>query len=223
MMKHLKEILFLAVLLFSTIANAQIKIIPETRKLLIPEVDSLQKFMQLNKVDYALIVYFDSNWISIDYIFYAIVRKKKAYYIMRLANLEYFRKNAKLKINQKKLNRIEAQTYLKLIAPSDAFNYSNENYRKVSQSCKVIQGTDTLEKDIYDVNTLYILEYTKKISTKNINAYAPHFYLQNCYPYNPEYGILKDFVNTYDKLTELVQKAFKDDIILPIQSRPRNE
>ena len=223
MMKNLKKILFLAVFFFSITANAQIKVILETRKLLVPEVDSLEKFMQLNKIDYALIVYFDSNWISIDYIFYAIVRKKKAYYIMRLANLEYFRKNAKLKINQKKINRIEAQTYLKLIAPSDAFNYSNENYRKVSQSCKVIQGTDTLEKDIYDVNTLYILEYTKKISTKNINAYAPHFYLQNCYPYNPEYGILKDFVNTYDKLTELVQKAFKDDVILPIQNRPRNE
>ncbi len=222
-MKNLKKILFLAVLLFSTTAYAQVKIIPETRKLLVPEVDSLQKFMQLNKIDYALTTYSTSNWFSLDYIFYALVKKKKAYYLMRLANLEYFRKNAKLKINQKKLNRIEAQTYLKLMAPADAFKHSNEDYLKVSQSCKVIQGTDTLEEYIYDVNTLYILEYTKKISTKNINAYAPHFYLQNCYPYNPEYGILKDFVNTYDKLTELVEKAFKDDVILPIQKRPRNE
>ena len=103
MMKHLKKVLFTAIFLLSTAVSAQVKILPETRKLLVPEVDSLEKFIRLNKIDYALIVYFDSNWISIDYIFYAIVRKKKAYYLMRLANLEYFRKNAKLKINQKNL------------------------------------------------------------------------------------------------------------------------
>ena len=102
MMKNLKKILFLAVFFFSITANAQIKVILETRKLLVPEVDSLQKFMQLNKIDYALLTHWSSNWIPIDYIFYAIVRKKKAYYLMRLTNLEYFRKNAKLKINQKK-------------------------------------------------------------------------------------------------------------------------
>jgi hypothetical protein len=221
-MKHLKKNLFLAVLLFSTIANAQIKIMPETRKLLVPEVDSLEKFMQLNKIDYALLTHWSSNWIPIDYIFYAIVRKKKAYYLMRLANLEYFRKNAKLKINQKKLNRIEAQTYLKLMVPTDAFKHSNEDYLKFSQPCTIIHGVDTLEEQIYDDGTLYIYEF-KKNSKKSINTYAPSFYLQNCYGYFPEYGILKDFVNTYDKLTELVQKTFRDDVILPIQKRPRHE
>ncbi len=222
MMKHLKKVLFTAIFLLSTAVSAQVKILPETRKSLVPEVDSLQKFMQLNKIDYALLTHWSSNWIPIDYIFYAIVRKKKAYYLMRLANLEYFRKNAKLKINQKKLNRIEALTYLKLMAPTDAFKHSNEDYLKFSQPCTIIHGVDTLQEQIYDDGTLYIYEF-KKNSKKSINTYAPSFYLQNCYGSFPEYGILKDFVNTYDKLTELVQKAFKDDIILPIQSRPRTE
>lgn len=222
MMKHLKKNLFLAVLLFSTIANAQIKIMPETRKLLVPEVDSLEKFMKLNKIDYSLTTYSTTNWISLDNIFYAIVRKKKAYYLMRWANLDLYAKKSILKINQKKLNRIEAQTYLKLMAPADAFKHSNEDYRKFSQPCRIIQGTDTIVEKIYDDYTLYIYEFSKN-SKKSINTYAPSFFLQNCYGYFPEYGILKDFVNTYDKLTELVEKTFKDDVILPIQKRPRNE
>ncbi|MFM6954094.1 MAG: hypothetical protein ACKOWL_03830 [Sphingobacteriaceae bacterium] len=221
-MKHLKKILVLVVLLLSTTAYAQVKIIPETRKLLVPKVDSLQKFMQLNKIDYALTTYSTTNWISLDNIFYAIVKKKQTYYLMRWANLDLYAKKPILKINQKKLNRIEAQTYLKLIAPTDAFKHSNEDYRKFSQPCTIIHGTDTIVEKIYDDYTLYIYEFNKNYK-KSINTYAPSFYLQNCYGSFPEYGILKDFVNTYDKLTELVQKAFKDDVILPIQNRPRTE
>lgn len=221
-MKHLKKVLFTAIFLLNTAVSAQVKILPETRKLLVPKTDSLEKFMQLNKIDYALTTYSTTNWISLDNIFYAIVRKKKAYYLMRWANLDLYAKKPILKINQKKLNRIEAQTYLKLMAPTDAFKHSNEDYRKFSQPCTIIHGVDTLQEQIYDDGTLYIYEFDKN-SKKCINTYAPSFFLQKCYGYFPEYGILKDFVNTYDKLTELVEKTFKDDVILPIQKRPRNE
>ena len=202
---------------------AQITIKNDTRKLLLPEVDSLEKFMKLNEIDYALITYSTSNWISLDYIFYGIIKKKKEYYLMRLANLDVLGKKPILKSNQKKLTTLEAQAYLKEIAPAEAFKFSNQDYQKLPMSCKVIYGTDTItETGIYDNNTSHIFEYTKD-SKKLIDAYDPFYYLEKCYPLNPEYGILKGFVNTYDKLTELVEKAFKDDPILPFQNRPRTE
>ncbi len=86
-MKYLNKILFIAAFFLNTAVNAQIEIRKDTRKFLIPQADSLEKFIQLNKIDYALITYSASNWISIDYIFYALVRKKQTYYLMRLANL----------------------------------------------------------------------------------------------------------------------------------------
>ncbi len=219
-MRHLKKLIFIATFFLSTGSYAQIELKNDTRKFLTPQVDSIEQFIKLNKIDYALITYSTSNWISLDDIFYGIIRKKRDYYLMRLANLDVYAKKPEFKINQKKLTALEAQIYLKEIASSEAFKFSNEDYLKVSQSCTVIQGTDTVEEQIYDDSTLYIFEYTKN-SKKGINTYAPSFFLKNCYPSNPEYGILKGFVNTYTKLTELVKQAFKDDVILPIQNRPR--
>lgn len=220
-MKYLKKNLLIVVFFLNTAAFAQIKIKDDTRKFLIPHVDSLEKFIQLNKIDYALVTYSTSNWIGFDYIFYAVVRKKKAYYLMRWANLDYFRKNAKLKINQKKLIVSEAEKLLKEIAPDEIFKFSDMDYRKLPSNCTVIQGTDTLiQGGIYDINTLHVFEHIKN-AKKHIGVYAPHFYLENCYPYNPEYGILKGFVNAYDKLTQLVKSAFKDDLIPPIYDRSR--
>jgi hypothetical protein len=221
-MKYLKKMLFVVAIFLSTGVYAQVEIKNDTRKFLLPETDSLEIFMKLNKIDYALITYSTSNWISLDHIFYGIIRKKREYYLVRLANLDVHAKKPELKVNQKKLTIVEVQTYLKEIASNEAFKFSNEDYLKVSQSCKVIHGTNTVEEQTYDDSTLYIFEYTKN-SKKSINTYAPSFFLEKCYPYNPEYGILKGFVNTYDKLTDLVEKAFKDDPILPIQNRPRTE
>ncbi len=221
-MKHLKIILVTVLFLLSMTTQAQIEIKTETRKLLVPKADSLEKFINSNHIDYALLTYSTSNWIALDYIFYGIIKKKKAYYLIRLANLDVYAKKPILKINQKKLSKSEAEVYLTLMAPEDAFKHTNADYSKVSQGCTIIHGTDTIYQYIHDDIKLYIFKFDKK-SKSSIDTYAPSYFLQNCYAYFPEYGILTDFVNTYDKLTELVRKAFKDDVILPIQKRPRNE
>lgn len=223
-MQLLKKILFISVCFFSTTTTyAQLVIKNDTRKFLVPEADSLEKFIELNKLDYALITYSTSNWIALDYIFYAMVKKKQSYYLMRLANLDVYAKKPTLKINQKKIKKSEAQEYLRKIASNEAFKFSYQEYHNLPTYCTVINGNDTINyTGIFDNNTLHIFKYTKT-SKSLISYYDPFYYLEKCYPHNQEYGILKGFVNTYDKLTELVRQAFKDDIILPIQKRPRNE
>ncbi|MGB4775455.1 MAG: hypothetical protein WBP45_09805 [Daejeonella sp.] len=219
-MKYLNKIALVFIITLNTSVYAQMAIKNDTGKLLVPEVDSLEKFIKLNKIDYALITYSTSNWISIDYIFYAIIQKKKEYYLMRLANLDVFTKSPTLKVNQKKITTLEAQAYFKEIASVVAFKFSNQDYHELPESCTMINGADTVEERVVDAVTLHIFEHTKT-SKKGIDAYNPSFYLEKCYPSNTEYVILKGFVNTYEKLTELVEKSFSNDPILPIQNRPR--
>jgi hypothetical protein len=221
-MKNLNKILtFLFIIILHGNVYAQITIKSNSRKYLIPQTDSLEKLVKVNKIIYALISYSTSNWISLDYIFYALIKKKKDYYLMRLANLDVFAKQPELKINQKKLTDLEAEKYLKEIASAEAFKYTNQDYHRLPESCTTIHGTDTVVMNgISDNNSLCIFEHTKTYK-KSIDKYDPFYYLKNCYPYNTEYGILKGFTNTYAKLTELVKQAFKDDPILPIQNRPR--
>ncbi len=210
-MKHLNKIVFLFVLFLSTKAYTQIDVRNDTRKFLVPEVDSLEKFVKLNKIDYALLTYSTSNWISIDYGFYGIIKKGQEYYLIRLINIDYFTKKPILKVNQKKLAELEAKTYLKEIASAEAFKFSKEDYHKLPEYCP-IKGDTINYESIKDGGTSHIFEHTKT-SKKGIDTYAPSFYLERCYPFNQEYGILKGFVNTYDKLTELVEQTFKDDPI----------
>ncbi len=221
-MKLLNKLSLIGVLFFNTATYAQLDIKTETRKLLIPKADSLEKFLALNKIDYALMTYSTSNWIALEHVFYAIVKEKGVYYLMRFANLDVYGKKPELKVNQKKLTKIKAREYLEQIASAEAFKFSDLDYHKLPTYCKVVHGSDTItDTGIDDNNTLNIFQHTK--TTKSlISYYDPSYYLEKCYPLNPEYGILKGFVNTYDRLTELVSQAFKDDPIPPIQNRMRN-
>lgn len=110
---------------------------------------------------------------------------------------------------------------MKKIAPAVAFKFTEQDYRNLPRDCTIINGIDTVNVNvIYDAGSLNIFQYTKN-SKIVIEAHNPFYYLKNCYPYNPEFGILKGFVNTYEKITELVQEVFKNDPISSIHDRSR--
>ncbi|MES2064907.1 MAG: hypothetical protein V4456_23525 [Bacteroidota bacterium] len=186
--------------LFAFKASGQL-IINKNLKLLSNET-SVEKFVTANNFDYALVVWSNSNWSSINEQFSCLIKQNNTWYITKILSptVSGPPELAPLIIKQIKLSKIQADSLINILKPDSAFRYSEWQFANLPDTCGYIKnGKRTGIYGIHDAGTYHLVELSNK-KTKTLRFYAATQYLYTCYPHIPEFGILQNFVNTCTKL-----------------------
>jgi len=112
-------------------------------------------------------------------------------------------------IMQKKLAASEADSLIKLIRPDEGMKYSQEQLNALPKTCVAeFRGRKGTSGGFSDAAT-YHLAVGAGGNITSLYFYGASNYLRRCLPLNPEFGILKGMVNTFQTLDSLASTLNK--------------
>jgi hypothetical protein len=205
--RHLKYLLVVFIsCLFVYRANGQLVINKDFK--LRPTDASVEKFIAVNNFDYALIVWSTSNWSNANEQFSCFIKQNNNWYITKILspNVSGPPELVPMVIKQTILKKTQADSLINILKPDSAFCYSQSEFTNLPDTCSHIKdGKRTGLYGIYDAATYHLVEISNK-NVKRLLFYAPEDYLSRCYPYAPEFGILRGFVNSCNELWKATSK-----------------
>ena len=159
--------------------------------------ESVRKFITHNKFDFALVSWTVSNWVKTHYYFQGLVKQGGKWYLIKISSPKISIINSyKLIDNSKKLSKKELNLIRKDLKIDSTFIYSQDEISSLPDICQYIKnGKQRGLLSVSDGGKWCLVKYEKNKFT-SLSSYAPNTYLQNCYPYVPEFGKLKGLVNT---------------------------
>jgi hypothetical protein len=204
---HIKYLLVAFVnCLFAYSANGQLVINKNLK--LHPNETSIEKFSAVNNFDYALIVWVTSNWSNSNEEFSCLIKQNNNWYITKILspNMSGPPELVPMVIKQRRLKKTQADSLMNILKPDSAFRYSQSEFTNLPDTCSHIKdGKRTGLYGISDAATYHLVEISDK-KAKRLFFYAPEDYLSRCYPYVPEFGILRGFVNSCNELWKATSK-----------------
>lgn len=185
-------------------AFSQLQIEEKSKVHIAHSVDDLVGFAKTNQFDYALMGWYTSTWMSVTDEVYCLFRQQNTWYLAKISRTigGLMTEPIRYAVKQRKLNDIEADSVRLILNAPLAFRYNLVDFDKLPSSCQYQKdGKTTGLIDVQDAATFHLLQISNQ-EIKSIYYYAPDEYLNRCYPYVKEFGILKGLVNTVSKLFE---------------------
>ena len=175
------------------------------------KLKSISNFVAYHKLDYALVLWSTSGWFSSYETYSCLFKKANKWSLVQIKD-DAFKVpgfSYKLIIQQKVLNHYQADSMLNVLKIDSTFRYKQADFDKLPDSCEY-------EKDgkmqglyaIMDAGTNHLVQIKRKKVDK-ITFYAANDYFNSCYPYVPQFGILKAYVNTVNHLGTTCLELFK--------------
>lgn len=182
-------------------AFSQLQIEENSKIHIAHSADELVKFTKANHFDYALMSWYTSDWISISDEVYCLFKQRNNWYLAKISRtIRSSIEPVKYEIKQRKLNDLQADSVRSKLNPQSAFKYTLADFKKLPPSCQYQKdGKTTGLLSVADAGTSHLLQVDKQ-EVKSIYFYAADEYLDRCYPYVKEFGILKSLVNTVNQL-----------------------
>lgn len=169
--------------------------------------ESVRKFISHHQFDYALFSWNTNYGSSSTDEFKSIIKQNNNWYLLKIKYKNYSIAGLPTVIvDERKLTEIELKTISIDLKTDSTFLFSQDEVSSLPDKC--IYTKDGKERgllSVIDGVRLYLVKYEDKTFT-SLSYYAPQSYLQNCYPYVPEFGKLKGLVNT----SEGFWKVFKE-------------
>lgn len=185
-----------------------------TQQPITTDTASVCSFLKNNRLDYALVAWHSSNWESFDQSFFCLIRQAKQWYLVTLKSPEMevsrvtgIKKLSNLKTSQVVLTKRQIDSITRALKPDSGFRYTQADLNRLPSVGTYFKDGEKQEYSIVDADVYHLIRYDHGKVTY-LTYYAPADFLQDVYPYNPIYGILKGFVNTTDGLAK-VTKNFK--------------
>lgn len=202
-MKRLLSIIYLCFI--SSLLFAQLKV--KNDVIIKPTKESVENFIHVNNFDYAIISWYTSTWMSSYDRFSGLVKQNGTWFLIKISNPRYgLSGKSRMDIKSKSLNAQELKTVLDSAKIDSAFLYSQDQLSALPDKCSYIKdGKPAGLYQIIDAATFHLAKYEQK-EYKFLSYYAPKNYLSSCYPYFPEFGILKGLVNTCDFLAKVTDE-----------------
>lgn len=206
-MKMIKSVpvICLFLIILSEFSLAQLKV-DWGRKLSFGE-DSLVELLKASDIDYALVTWSNSNWLTARQDFSCMIQQKGKWYLAKLGtnDRQYVAGLDVVYVVQKQLTDEEGTSWLKSIDPDRAFSVTQDNLNKLPETCSYTtkEGVQFRVGGISDAPTTRLLLYKKGI-VQSLKFYGVDFYLRKCYPHASEYGILKGLALSSYQLSKMV-------------------
>ena len=207
-MKYLLCIAFIS--LFYNCSYAQLVLNDQIQIEHNDKLNSLAKYIAYHKFDYALVSWSTSTWINSYDEFLCLFIKNDKYSLVQIKSSTYQPVGFpnKLFIKQKPLIKEQADSLLKVLKTDSTFYYKQADFDKLPDECIYKKDGKIYTSSIMDAGTSHLARFVGS-RTEYLTTYAADFHIENCYPYAPEYGILKAFVNTIRHLSISV-RAFTE-------------
>jgi hypothetical protein len=157
------------------------------------KIKSISDFVAYHKLDYALVLWTTSNWFESYEIYSCLFKKQDKWSLVQIKDDANKAKGFpyKLLIQQKALDSIQVDSMLNVLKVDSTFCYKQADYNKLPKSCEYEKdGKKQGLYSIMDADISNLLQF-KGGSTDVITFYAASSYLDSCYPYVPQFGILK--------------------------------
>jgi hypothetical protein len=185
-------ILFLSLLICLN-SSAQIPLNENFKMVSNQKFKSLTDFVNYHKIDYALVVWYTSNWIASFDVYSCLFRKGDKWSLVEIKDdaskavgFPY-----KLFIKQKALNTNGSDSLLNVLKIDSAFRYKQSDFDNLPEICEYKKdGKMQGMYGIMDAATTYLVQI-KAGKTDVLTFYAANQYLESCYPYVPKFGIFK--------------------------------
>jgi len=202
--KPLLLLLPFLVLFFSTgLCFSQLRIKQE--KKLAATTKAVNEFIDANNFEYALITWSISSWSHLGENIYCLIKQAGNWYLADVTIPVTYKPKKKVVVKYTKLQVNIADSLWHVLQPDSAFFYKQEDFDKLTAECPTVyRGEKVIYWGVSDHNTYYLLRYAGG-EKSNLRYYAPDTYLKVCYPYNPEYSMLKGFWNTSKSLAKAFQ------------------
>lgn len=206
MLNQKKFLLLLPFLVFffsTRLCFGQLRIKQE--KKLAATTKAVNEFIDANNFEYALLTWFISSWSHLEENIYCLIKQASNWYLADVTIPVTYKPKKKVVVKYTKLQVNITDSLWRVLQPYSAFLYKQADFNRLPEECSgVYRGKKGKFIGISDHNTYYLFQYAGG-EKRDLRFYAPKFYLQVCYPYNPEYNILKGFWNTSKSLAKAFQ------------------
>ncbi len=197
--------IFLCLTFCVEVGLAQLKI-DRARELTFTQT-SLSELLKASKIDYALVTWSTSPWLSSSHHFYALVQQQGQWYLTKLDSHErgYVQGLDAVSFTQKPISVKGAKKWLRSIDRKSVFSVGQEELNKLPDTCSYTDNHG-LRKEIFNISdaaTVHLLEF-KPGDLKSLKFYAPEYYLNKCFPQVSEFGILQGLVRGRSELLKLM-------------------
>lgn len=191
--------LCLSLFLFLGVGKAYGQLKIDTSNRLIPNLDTVKKFMTNNHFEYAVMAWNLSNWDVSEQVYTTIIRQEGKWYVGQFITSGHIfqMQSARPNMNFKMVDERYANALLKKMKSAVTFSYSQSDLDNLRGKCGYsIMDAGTLHLVLWENNELKTLAYD-----------APEFYIKNCYPKVDEYKILLPMIHTYNQLQKAAGKS----------------
>ena len=175
---------------------------------------SLESFLEKNKFEYAIAAYSPSQRLTGSKTFTCLAKQQGIWYLFKILgpytpSSPVPELQVRPVIMQKKLAASEADSLIKLIRPDEGMKYSQEQLNALPKTCVAeFRGRKGPSGGFSDAAT-YHLAVGAGGNITSLYFYGASNYLRRCLPLNPEFGILKGMVNTFQTLDSIVASTFR--------------
>lgn len=195
-----------ATLLSISCCFGQLKI--DTLQMPKPETESVINFVKHNNFDYALVLWYTSNWITPGHSFYCFIKQNKQWYLVHISSPispQLTSPYNKIVIKETALDKQKAENIYGILNPDAAFRYTQDEFNKLPQTCTYKLNDKQIRiYEIMDAGTNHLIMLDGKKIT-SLEFYAPDHLIENCGKYIPKLHQLDGFISTSHKLYELTK------------------
>jgi len=198
-------IIYILLLVTFNTAYAQLDLNNKLKIVHNDKIGSLSEFIKYHKIDYALVFWSTSNWMNHYDMFSCLFRKDNQWSVVEIKSDAYPARDFPyvLLFKQKLLDNHEADSLLKKLKIDSAFYYKQADFDKLPEECSYKKDGKIYTSSIMDAGTSHLAQFVGN-KVEYLTMYATDFHIEDCYPYAPEYGILKAFANTIRHLSKSV-------------------
>jgi hypothetical protein len=133
------------------------------------------------------------------------VCQNKEWFLLEIVKSGLKVENPAVAIFEKKLTGVEADDLLKELEPDSAFRHTQWELNNLPDQCSFEKNGQKSDFWVTCSSTSHLLQYSSGVKNY-LYFYSPQDFYETCYPYIPAFKILKRFVNTTTKLSNLARK-----------------